>query len=109
MTTQTPQTTQTQQPSSPHLTAALELLDELEAVTHGPDADSHTQAVTAAAQSILVLAEQVAAIRVLMVGDAMSRNGNGQAAPQADGPAAAQANGQPAPQGQKAPRKGGWW
>jgi hypothetical protein len=86
MTTQSPSTSQ-------HLTAAQELLDELDEVTHRADADSQTKAVTAAAQAILVLAEQVAAIRVLMVGDAMSRR----------------ADAQPAPQAKNTSRKRGWW
>jgi hypothetical protein len=85
MTTQAPQTSQ-------HLAAAQQLLDELDTVTHQSDTDSQTKAVTAAAQAILVLAEQVAAIRVLMVGDAMARRGNGQ----------------PAPQHEKTPKKR-WW
>ncbi|HET6869309.1 MAG TPA: hypothetical protein VFH80_25590 [Solirubrobacteraceae bacterium] len=85
MTTQAP-------PTSQHLAAAQQLLEELETVTHRSDADSQTKAVTAAAQAILVLAEQVAAIRVLMVGDAMTQRGNGQ----------------PAPQPEKAPKKR-WW
>ena len=100
MTTQTPQTNQTPQ-SSTHLIAALELLDGLEPVSHGPDADPHTRAITATAHSILVLAEQVAAVRVLMVGDVMSRGSNGQPAPSS--------NSQPAPQDKTAPRKRGWW
>lgn len=99
MTTQAPPSTQAQA-SSPHLASALELLDELQAVDHGAGTDSQTKAVTATAQAILVLAEQVAAIRVLMVGDAMSRQANGQPAP---------ANGQPAQQDKKPAKKRGWW
>jgi hypothetical protein len=86
MTTQAPQASQ-------DLAAARELLDELQPMTQGPDADSHTKAMTAAAHSILVLAEQVAAIRILMVGDAMARN----------------TDGQPEPQDKKTPKKRGWW
>ena len=85
MTTQAP-------PTSQHLTAAQKLLDELDAVTQQPDSDTQTKAVTAVAQSILVLAEQVAAIRVLMVGDAMSHRRNDQ----------------PAPQDRKTPKKQAW-
>jgi hypothetical protein len=80
-------------PTSQHLAGAQKLLAELDAVTQQPDADSQTKAVTAAAQAILVLAEQVAAIRVLMVGNAMSQR----------------ANGQPAPQQEKTAKKRGWW
>ena len=85
MTTQAPATSQ-------HLAVAQQLLDELDTVTHRSDADPHTKAVTAAAQAILVLAEQVAAIRVLMVGEVMSQRENGQ----------------PAPQHEKTPKKR-WW
>jgi hypothetical protein len=86
MTTQTP-------PTSQHLAAAQRLLSELDATTQRADTDSQTKAVTAAAQAILVLAEQVAAIRVLMVQGAMSHHGNGQ----------------PAPQEEKTSKKRGWW
>lgn len=61
------------QPSDLHLSAARKLLDELKAVTEGPNGDAQTKAMTAAAHAILVLAEQVAVIRVLLVGDAVSR------------------------------------
>jgi len=95
-------TTQTTPPqSSQHLAAAQELLNELDEVTKRADADSQTKAVTAAAESILVLAEQVAAIRVLLVSQAISRGTDGQPAP---------ANGQPAPQARDAvKKKRGWW
>lgn len=69
-------------PTSQHLAAAQTLLDELDEVIQRTDCNPQTKAVTAAAQSILVLAEQVAAIRVLMVGSAVSNQGNGQPAPQ---------------------------
>ena len=88
MTTQAP-------PMSQHLAATQELLGELDAVTHRPDTDPQTKAITAAAQAILVLAEQVAAIRVLMVGNAMPQRENGQPAPQ--------------PEKTQAQKKRGWW
>jgi hypothetical protein len=70
------------QSSSQHLAAARELLDELNAVTHGPDGDPQTKATAAAAHAILVLAEQVAVVRVLLAGDAASRRADGQPGPQ---------------------------
>lgn len=113
------------QPSSQDLAAARELLDELDAATQRAETDSQTTAITAAAHSILVLAEQVAAIRVLIVGDAMARRSDGQPVPQADGqpvPRAdgqpvsqadgepvSQADGQPAPEAKNTRRKRGWW
>ena len=75
MTTQAPAMSQ-------HLAATQQLLDELDAVTHRPETDTQTKAVTAAAQAILVLAEQVAAIRLLLVRNAVSQSENGQPAPQ---------------------------
>ena len=78
--------------TSQHLAAAQTLLDELGTLTQRDDADSQTKAVTAAAQAILVLAEQVAAIRVLMVEEALARRENGH----------------PAPQDKKPARKRGW-
>lgn len=86
MTTQAPQASQ-------DLAAARELLDKLDAATQGAETDSQTTAITAAAHSILVLAEQVAAVRLVIVEDALSRR----------------ANGQPAPQDNEAPKKRGWW
>ena len=86
MTTQAPTASQ-------DLVAARELLDKLDAATHGADTDPQTTAITAAAHSILVLAEQVAGVRVVMVEDALSRR----------------ANGQPAPQDKEAAKKRGWW
>jgi hypothetical protein len=70
------------QSSSQHLAAARELLDELEVVTQGPAGDPQTKATTAAAHATLVLAEQVAAVRVLLVGEAVSRRQDGQPTPQ---------------------------
>jgi hypothetical protein len=61
------------QSSSQHLTAARELLDELRPVTEGAEGDPHTKATAAAAHAILVLAEQVAVIRVILAGDAAAR------------------------------------
>jgi hypothetical protein len=58
------------QSSSQHLTAARELLVELEAVTMRPEGDAQTKATAAAAHAILVLAEQVAVVRVLLAGNA---------------------------------------
>lgn len=66
------------QPTNQHLSAARELLHELEPATHGSEADPQTKATTAAAHAILVLAEQVAVIRLLLVGDAVSRRTDGQ-------------------------------
>jgi hypothetical protein len=81
-------------------------LDELEPVTHGTDAEAQAKAVTATAHSILVLAEQVAAIRVLIVSNAGSRSSNGQPAAQAAQPAPQAA--QPAPRDETA-KKRRWW
>ena len=64
--------------SSQHLAAARELLGGLEAVTQSPDGDAQTKATAAAAHAILVLAEQVAVVRVLMAADAAAHKGNGQ-------------------------------
>ena len=77
-----------QQPSSQHLAGARRLLDELEAVTQGQTGDAQTKATAAVAHSILVLAEQVAAVRVLMVGDAVSKRSDGQSTAQDSQPAA---------------------
>lgn len=54
------------QTGSPHLAAARELLDDLGAVTLSPDGDPQTKATAAAAHAILVLAEQVAAARIIL-------------------------------------------
>lgn len=71
-----------EQSSSQHLAAARELLDGLNAVTQGPGGDPQTKATAAAAHAILVLAEQVAVVRVLLAGDAASRRADAQPAPQ---------------------------
>jgi hypothetical protein len=70
------------QSSSQHLAAARELLDELKAVTQGPEGDPQTKATVAAAHAILVLAEQVAVVRVLLARDAVSHRADVQPAPQ---------------------------
>ena len=75
-------TTQAQS-SSQHLAAARQLLDELRPVTDGPDGDPQAKATAAAAHATLVLAEQVAVVRVLMAGEAASKMSNGQPAPTA--------------------------
>jgi hypothetical protein len=64
--------------SSEHLATARQLLGDLEGVTQSPQADPQTKATAAAAHAILVLAEQVAVVRVLMASDAAQRR-NGQA------------------------------
>lgn len=114
MTTQAP-------PMSQDLTAARELLDKLDAATRGDDTDSQTTAIAAAAHSILVLAEQVAVIRVLMVEEARLRHANGHSAPGANGQPAAQVEDtgqpagqadharEPAPQDKPTRRKRGWF
>jgi hypothetical protein len=66
--------------SSHHLGAARELLDEVE---QSQDGDPRTKATAAVAHSILVLAEQVAVARVLMVSEAVSQRPNGETTPQA--------------------------
>ena len=64
--------------SSPHLGPARELLSKLDEMTSSPDADAQVQATAAVAHSVLVLAEQVAAVRVIMAADVVrSRNGGG--------------------------------
>lgn len=99
MTTQAP-------PMNQDLTAARELLDRLDAATREGDAESQTTAITAAAHSILVLAEQVAVIRVLMVEEARLRRANGRPAPATNGQPAAQVEDtrQPAAQVDHAPQ-----
>jgi hypothetical protein len=61
------------QSSSQHLAEARELLDELQTVTKRPEGDPQTKATAAAAHAILVLAEQVAVVRVLLAGNAPSQ------------------------------------
>ena len=69
-------TTSKAQNSSQHLAKAREMLDEIE---QAPDADPQVKATAAAAHATLVLAEQVAVVRVLMVSEA-AQNGKGNAA-----------------------------
>ena len=57
----------TQQSSSPHLESARRLLDEL---SSDVTANADTRAAEAVAHSILVLAEQVAAARLILAADA---------------------------------------
>ena len=66
--------------SSKHLAAARDLLDELE---QGGGGNEQTKATSAVAHSILVLAEQVAVARVLLVSDAVAERTNGETTPQA--------------------------
>jgi hypothetical protein len=62
---------------SPHLAAARDLLGNLEGITRSPGTDPQVRATAAAAHAILVLAEQVAVVRVLMTSQAAkSANGN---------------------------------
>ena len=62
--------------SSRHLGAARELLEDLEGITSGPGGDPQVKAAAAQAHATLVLAEQVAVVRVLMASEAMqARNG----------------------------------
>jgi hypothetical protein len=56
--------------TSSHLAEARRLLDELEAEPSG--IDQRTRATAATAHAILVLAEQVAAARVVMATDAVT-------------------------------------
>jgi hypothetical protein len=72
--------TTTTETSSSHLADARDLLEEVE---QSQDGDPRTKATAAVAHSILVLAEQVAAARVMMVSDAVSRRANGEATPEA--------------------------
>jgi hypothetical protein len=65
-------TTHTQQ--SPHLGTARRLLDEVAAAHSGDDLQA--KATAAAAHAILVLAEQVAGVRIVIAADAV----NGRAA-----------------------------
>jgi hypothetical protein len=61
------------QAGSQHLGAARELLDGLAPVIQDPNSDAQVRATAAAAHAILVLAEQVAVVRVLMAGDAAAQ------------------------------------
>jgi hypothetical protein len=70
------------QSSSQHLAAARELLVELEAVTMRAEGDPQTKATAAAAHAVLVLAEQVAVVRVLLAGNALSQRADAQPARQ---------------------------
>jgi hypothetical protein len=70
------------QTSSQHLAAARELLEELGPVMQTPEGGPQTKAIAAVAHSTLVLAEQVAVVRVLMASDAASKRSNGEQAPQ---------------------------
>jgi hypothetical protein len=56
--------------TSPHLGPARELLSNLDGITRSPGADPQVQATAAVAHAVLVLAEQVAVVRVLMAGEA---------------------------------------
>jgi len=79
MATTQDQSTQQNQ-SSQHLTAARALLDELATTTEGTGGDAQTKASMAVAHAVLVLAEQVAVVRVLMASDAASKRPDLQAA-----------------------------
>lgn len=69
-------TTKQAEASSRHLGAARALLEDLEGVTESPSADAQVKATVAVAHATLVLAEQVAVVRVLMASDlAQARNG----------------------------------
>jgi hypothetical protein len=75
-------TTTKAQSSSEHLAHARELLGDLDEVTRGPDGDPQVKASAAAAHAILVLAEQVAVVRVLMASDAAQAANSRKAAAQ---------------------------
>jgi hypothetical protein len=62
----------TQGQMSPHLAAARQLLDDIPA---GNGADPQVKAAAAAAHATLVLAEQVAAVRLVLAADA-AQNGH---------------------------------
>lgn len=64
--------------SSQHLAAARELLDQLK-----PATDPQTKATAAVAHATLVLAEQVAVVRVLMASQQAAHLQNGQTAQEA--------------------------
>jgi hypothetical protein len=63
----------TQGQSSQHLAAARQLLDELKPAIEGPGEDGQTKATAAMAHAVLVLAEQVAAARLVMAADAVQK------------------------------------
>jgi hypothetical protein len=69
----------TQTQSSRHLAAARGLLEDIEPVIDHPGGDAQTKATAAIAHAVLVLAEQVAAARLVMAADAVQRV-NGQPA-----------------------------
>ena len=58
----------TQAPTTQHLAAARQLLDE---AMDGGSADPQVMATAAVAHATLVLAEQVAAVRLVMAADAV--------------------------------------
>jgi hypothetical protein len=70
----------TQAQPSQHLAAARGLLEELKPATEGTGGDPQTKATAAMAHAVLVLAEQVAAARLVMAADAVQR-ADGQPAP----------------------------
>jgi len=75
--------TQTQpQASSQHLGAARDLLDDLRPLTQDPGGDAQVKATAAAAHAILVLAEQIAVVRVLMASAGAAQLNGETAAPQ---------------------------
>jgi hypothetical protein len=67
----------TQTQSSEHLAAARGLLADIKPVIDDPGGDAQTKATAAVAHSVLVLAEQVAAARLVLAADAVQR-ANGQ-------------------------------
>jgi hypothetical protein len=67
----------TQTQTSQHLAAARGLLDELKPEIEGSGGDAQAKATAAMAHSVLVLAEQVAAARLVMAAAAV-QNGDGQ-------------------------------
>jgi hypothetical protein len=67
----------TQTQSSEHLAAARGLLDDIKPVIDDPGGDAQTKATAAMAHSVLVLAEQVAAARLVMAAQAV-QNADGQ-------------------------------
>jgi hypothetical protein len=71
----------TEAQTSHHLATARGLLEDLKPVTEDPGGDAQTKATAAMAHSVLVLAEQVAAARVVMAAGAVQR-ANGEPAAQ---------------------------
>ena len=71
----------TQTQSSEHLATARGLLEDIRPVIDDPGGDAQIKATAAMAHSVLVLAEQVAAARLVMASDAVQRT-NGQPAEQ---------------------------